>query len=500
MNRDEYNLPPEPEEPSGSGPDDQSTPNEGDVPHPPADDEAPVDPGSDLPADGADDHATPDEGPEPYSLADEAPAEGDYRPADGPDDHATPDEGPQPYSLEEEAPSDQESNRPAAGPDEAASPAVGDSADRAADEVSADSYDISPALSGKTRRTRRRGAWPNESDDDPLAGSRMSFGEHLDELRTCLLRAIYGILIGFAVCLYFGNEIFAFLAHPLLIALEWAQLETSLYVTSLPESFITYIKVCFISAIFLTSPWVFYQLWKFVAAGLYRHERQYVYSLVPFSAVLFLLGGAFFMFIVAPISCSFFIRFSMKFSSPEIANSRIYRWLAPAMQDQPDEKDASADTAANGPPPEKSLSAEMETLLQLLVEKQILTEPEAARLRPGPAAEPAPGPSKSPAAKGNFVRPWFTLQSYVSLIIVLALAFGAAFQMPLVVFFLGRLKIVPLKTFRSSRKYVFFALVIVAALMTPPDVISQIALALPMYVLYELGILMVWIWPAPRIR
>ena len=83
---------------------------------------------------------------------------------------------------------------------------------------------------------------------------------------------------------------------------------------------------------------------------------------------------------------------------------------------------------------------------------------------------------------------------------VLALAFGVAFQMPLVVFFLGRLQFVQISTFKANRKFVVFSLVIVAALMTPPDIISQVALVVPMYLLYELGILMVWIWPPKRVE
>ncbi len=85
------------------------------------------------------------------------------------------------------------------------------------------------------------------------------------------------------------------------------------------------------------------------------------------------------------------------------------------------------------------------------------------------------------------VKPWFTLQSYVSLVMVLALAFGVAFQMPLVVFFLGRLGLVKIHVFRHVRKYVLLGIVVFSAMITPPDVISQVAMSVPMYLLYELG-------------
>ena len=89
-----------------------------------------------------------------------------------------------------------------------------------------------------------------------------------------------------------------------------------------------------------------------------------------------------------------------------------------------------------------------------------------------------------------------TLQKYVSFILLLAVAFGLSFQMPLVVLLLGQLHIVEIKTFRKIRKYALFAIVIAAALLTPgPDVISQVALAVPMYLLYELGIVLLQFWP-----
>ena len=299
--------------------------------------------------------------------------------------------------------------------------------------------------------------------EDLLAETRMSFGEHLEELRSRLLKSIYGILIGLGVCLYFGGDIFSFLAQPLLVALQSAHLEPQIYVTSLPESFVTYIKVCFYSGIFLASPWVFYQLWIFVAAGLYPHEKRYVHMVMPFSAILFLLGGAFSIWLVAPLSCSYFIKFGTNIPVPEISRNFIYRALTPDADDSRD----SETTGPNSPADEitKNTSAEAHSSSEKQNQKPL-------------------------------IKPWFTLQKYVSLIIVLALAFGVAFQMPLVVFFLGRLSLVRLSTLRSVRKYVFFGIVIISAVMTPPDVLSQIAMAIPMYALYELGLLLLRIWPA----
>jgi len=323
-------------------------------------------------------------------------------------------------------------------------------------------------------------------EDDLLADSRMSFGEHLDDLRGRLIKAIYGLLVGFIMCLIFGGEIFSFLAQPLLFALKKSGQDPQLFAGTLPESFLTYIKVALISGLFLSCPWVFYQLWVFIAAGLYPREKKYVHRLIPFSAILFILGGAFFIFIVAPISCLFFIRFAAHYPMPNMKSNPVIKWVLPAITGKEESKDESLDEELS--PVENVMLA----ILDHLAAEGNLTEEKAEEHRQKIL-------NIKEEEEESFVKPWFTLSKYISLIMVLALAFGLAFQMPLVVFFLGRLQFVQLATFKSNRKFVVFVLVIVSALMTPPDVISQVALVVPMYLLYELGILMVWIWPPKRV-
>jgi len=280
-----------------------------------------------------------------------------------------------------------------------------------------------------------------------MARTRMSLGEHIDELRSRLLKSLYGLLIAFALCLCFSGDIAAFLAQPLIMALQQSNLEAKVHVASLQEPFMMYIKVAIYSAAFLASPWVFWQIWAFVSAGLYRRERKYVQTFVPFSVLLFVSGGLFFILVVAPITCNFFIRFADKFPLPDLTRS-VFIQLP-----------GSTDTATE--------TAELDQ-------------------------------TESPSTEDTLIKPVIMLHSYVSLIITLALAFGLAFQMPLVVFLLGRLSLVKLDTLCSARKYVLFGIVVVAALMTPPDIISQIALGIPMYALYELGIILLRLWPQQR--
>ncbi|MBN2375255.1 MAG: twin-arginine translocase subunit TatC [Sedimentisphaerales bacterium] len=358
-----------------------------------------------------------------------------------------------------------------------------------------------------------------EKEDDLLADTRMSFGEHLDELRSRLFKCIYGILIGIGVCLCFGGDIFAFLSQPLIMALKAANLEEALYASTLPEPFVTYLKVSMFSGLFLVSPWVIYQLWGFVGAGLYPKEKRFVHIFMPFSAVLFLVGASFFMLVVAPISCNFFVRFGMGISVPAVSeDSFIYRMLAKIAASEGDTVGtAGSDDGAlfsiklgSEVPPEKIKltvdgaegNFEIDDMY-LRVPRKYLGKQVVVSYPDGAGGTKEVEFLLANAAEGgkkSLIKPWFTLQKYVNLVLVLSLAFGVAFQVPLVVFFLGRLRLVEIRSLRSMRKYVFIVFLILSAMMTPPDVISQIALCLPMYVLYELGILMLRFWPGPDLN
>jgi len=230
----------------------------------------------------------------------------------------------------------------------------------------------------------------------------MSLGDHLDELRTRLILAIVGLVVGMVICLCFGKMFMALIAKPYESAMVKAQLEPVLIAIRPPEKFLVYLKVSLLFGLLLSSPWVFYQLWAFISAGLYTREKKYIHLIAPTSAVLFVLGGIFFITVVAPITMLFFIKF-----------------------------------------------------------------------------DPGIG----------FVKVNFTLQNYVTFAVSLTIVFGLAFQLPIAVLCAEKLGIVSIRTLNRSRKYVILLLVIIAAIATPPDVISQIALAVPLYALFEASIL-----------
>lgn len=300
--------------------------------------------------------------------------------------------------------------------------------------------------------------------------STMSLGDHLEELRARLILALVGLFIGVIISLSFGKAIVSFIQLPYnqemkeymakhspgpnttdsqgFIVFFSTQLIQSLatdpsapkidpntiaylqevYATSrqaweqshdhpLPvspfsiprlqilapaDAFVGYMKISMISGLILTAPWVFYQIWMFVAAGLYPHERKCIRTAIPFSAGLFILGALFFLFVVAPFALGFFLNFG----------------------------DLIGVTSN------------------------------------------------------------WTFQKYISFVTVLMLVFGIAFQTPIAIFILNRTGLVEIRSLRATRKYVILGIFIVAAMVTPPDVISQVTLAIPLYGLYELGIIL----------
>ena len=329
-----------------------------------------------------------------------------------------------------------------------------------------------------------------EDDDDLFAHTRMSFGDHIEELRTRMIRAILGFLVAVVVGLFVGKPVLDFIQAPVRAQLvkfydariatekekvkaeldkmrdtsvdevekqeqdqkvkdedrpilhvriqmegsgEWknAQIrylppefavlqakENSLFtrpasLTSLTitESFMTYIMVSIYCGIVLSSPWIFWQLWQFIAAGLYPHEKKYVHLYMPLSIGLFLGGCALAEFVVLPIGISYLLSFN--------------EWLG--------------------------------------------------------------------------VEPELRLSEWLSFAVMVPVVFGVAFQTPLVMLFLERVGIVKVDFYTKNRKMAIFVLAVVACLLAvAPDAFSMMSLAIPMWGLYELGIILCRFAPRPR--
>jgi sec-independent protein translocase protein TatC len=238
----------------------------------------------------------------------------------------------------------------------------------------------------------------DHTPQDELAGTEQPFVQHLIELRDRLVKATIAVLVaGAALAIYPGPaELYDLLAAPLV-----AQLPEGghLIATSVISPFLVPLKILLMTAFLLALPVVLYQVWAFVAPGLYSHEKKLVLPLVVSSTVLFMIGVAF---------CYFFVF------------GQVFKFI------------------------------------QSFAPKSIMAAPD--------------------------------IEAYLGFVISMFIAFGLAFEVPIVVIVLARMGVVTVEKLKDFRSYFIVLAFIIAAIVTPPDVVSQLALAIPMCILYEIGI------------
>lgn len=234
-------------------------------------------------------------------------------------------------------------------------------------------------------------------EGEEAAGKPMSLMDHLGELRVRLVRCCIAVGLGFLACWAVVDPIFNALVDPLLAVLPKGS--HAIY-TTLPEGFFTRMYIAFVAGVFVASPVIFYQVWSFIAPGLYEEEKRYIIPVAVLSALFFMAGGAFCYFVVFPYAFSFFVSFATE---------------------------------------------------------SIVAMPKVS--------------------------------DYLGFVLKLILAFGLIFEMPLFAFFLARMGLITATMMRKARRYAILAIFVVAAILTPPDVVSQLLMACPMLVLYELSIL-----------
>lgn len=335
----------------------------------------------------------------------------------------------------------------------------------------------------------------------------MSFGDHLQELRSRVFRALV-VPLPLAILLFFyAPEIRDVLIRPLFAAQRANGQPEQVQALSPAETISTDMKLAIITAIALSAPWILFQLWRFIEPGLYRHERRYVYFLVPLSGVLTVLGMALFYWVLLPFTLLFLVGFGA--SQP-----RTVPVPEPGSQvaaDLPAGTAASILVLDEDPPNPKAgdvwISAKTQVLriavpLEKIAPNALVeaTTEISAKLS-GTDAEPGSTLSilEVPLTVVGGIAQVYRLSEYISFCLMLLLGSVVAFQLPVAILLLGWVGFISPKFLREKRRWAILIMAIIAAVVTPPDVMSMILLLGPLWALYEFGILLLVFVPAHKV-
>ncbi len=335
---------------------------------------------------------------------------------------------------------------------------------------------------------------------------RMSFGEHLEELRKRLIWGLLGVGVVACFTFYWGTDIVHWLQAPLFQAQNRLGLPEGTISTSVLTPFAVFMKVSIIAAIVLGSPWLVYQLWKFVEAGLYASERKVVYVLAPFSTIMVVLGVLFMYYILLPISVSFLLYFAQSY--PETGGDRpsfleIISAVSPFSDDE--DSDGKQDDGKDKSPTSDEIEARRGNAdLPILIEE----DPEDPREGQMWVTKSESGAALKLRIDGRTriiqqigsraVLPMIDVKEYIGFIMIMMLGIIIGFQLPVVMLIGGWTGIVPPSFVRKYRRYALFTCFALGALLTPSDPLSMLVLAVPLYLLYEVGIILIQITYRPR--
>jgi sec-independent protein translocase protein TatC len=306
---------------------------------------------------------------------------------------------------------------------------------------------------------------PQTAPHDDPEHYRMTVGEHLEELRRRLIWALAGFAVAAIVCLALGRDvIIPVFAKPLVDTLQKYGLSAQLHSDEVQDVFTSYLEISLICAAAVGAPWIAWQFWQFIAAGLYPSERKYIVKYIPLSLGLLVAGMLFVYFFVLPWTLEFFIAFSMSV---------------------PMKADNAGPVDLNPPTTQSSFIQVVRGNPSKPMEGQIWYDQLQHRLKAY-----LDGEVKVVPFSGNqLIATEYKLPNYISLVVGMLITFGLCFQLPIVVMALAKSGIVEIDTLKASRRYVYFAMAVLAAVITPGDVITAtVLLMIPLALLYELGI------------
>jgi sec-independent protein translocase protein TatC len=311
----------------------------------------------------------------------------------------------------------------------------------------------------------------------------MSFGEHLEDLRRRLIIALVGVVPIFVIALVFGNSLLGFVIEPAQAQLKASGLPSKMIVTGPLEALGSWLRVSVVATLVVGIPWIFFQLWLFIAPGLYEHEKRFVRFLLPLSCILSVVGLTFLYFVILPAMLSFLIGFGASIGTTHVDHRPTPEGIViptiPILDFDPTDA-PSGGIWFNKP----------------LQELRINIAPPPA---PGEPATP-PLVRGTPMTKAAGIAPQYRVSEFVGLVFTSSVAMVLGFQTPVVVLLLGWIGIVQEKTLRTKRKYAFFFAFALGAILAPsPDPMSMVLMAVPLYILYEFGLFLLKFFPPARI-
>ncbi len=316
-----------------------------------------------------------------------------------------------------------------------------------------------------------------------LDEATMPLGDHLDELRKRLMVAILGLIPFLIFSIIVGRSVLAFLTVPVRHALIEAGLQPRLQATSPVEVFASYMKVVLLMTILMGSWWILIQLWRFISPGLYKQERRFVYLLVPMSFILTTLGTIFMYYVMLPVVLAFFINFGSTLGVGDITTT-------PTIADVPAEVVQSLPTipVLEGDPPSPEVGQRWFNSILMQERICIAVDSTGAPQIVGSFYEGTSGVSQD-----------YRLTEYIKLVLTFAIGFAVGFQMPVVVLLLGWAGIIDRKSMAGYRKYILMGCCVLGAFLTPADPVSMFLLAGPLYLLFELGLVLLVVMPADAV-
>jgi sec-independent protein translocase protein TatC len=305
---------------------------------------------------------------------------------------------------------------------------------------------------------------------------QMPLGDHLEELRKRLVWALLGLLPLVVAAFYFGEQLLDYVLAPARKALQQGD-QPEITAFGPIETFSAYMRVSIIAAIVVGSPWIFLQLWRFVSPGLHKHEKRFVYFLVPLSGVLTAAGVVFLFKVVLPLILAFLIGFGTSLGTKKIETAPLPPDMTlprfPVLEKDPDAAEAG----------------------------QVWINTSLHKLRvclPMSAGAP-PVVLSADLYRDVGIRQQYRVSEVLSLMLTLILAFAGAFQMPLIILLLGWAKIVDGEFLKKYRRHAILLCAVIAAAVMPGDPASMMAMMIPLYLLYELGGVLLWLFPAHRV-